>query len=366
MKYKIVGIIAILFADAALGMDLGQLYRRAQEEVAREQVLLISADEKQFRIFPEVAQQSPVLSDILSHMQGEETKTIPFSEIDGATLAAVVKIMQSADMHKDLVAKALLQAMDKDVPLKSDQIVPVLKALNFLDCMAGVRLIAYKMSRDKKALAAIEALIRTSQLSDNTIKEIGRIYYLLMRTDLKSIDENQLTFSVRDYLEYQPGVIPDRTWRIDEESLINLSNLRLGSVDGLDQLPYFKHATQLSLAGNQLKELPPTIFNGLNNMHRLYLDNNQLTQLPATLFQGLNNLEGLYLGNNQLTQLPTILLQGLNLTWLGLENNQLTQLPINLFHGLNNLQWLMLENNQLNDENKKILQDALPHVRIYF
>ncbi|XP_071956901.1 G-protein coupled receptor GRL101-like [Antedon mediterranea] len=58
-----------------------------------------------------------------------------------------------------------------------------------------------------------------------------------------------------------------------------------------------------SLWGNQISNLPADIFDGLNNLQRLFLENNQISNLPADIFDGLNNLQILQLQNNSITNI---------------------------------------------------------------
>ena len=208
-------------------------------------------------------------------------------------------------------------------------------------------------------------LIQSNQLSDDTAKQIAKIYYLITQKDLEGVDKKPIVtigFSIRDYLEYLPDVIKKRK----TETELDLSWLRLNDTDGLRDIPDINNLQYLLLYSNQLTQLPATLFNGLNNLREIYLYDNQLTQLPATLFNGLNNLQEVLLSNNQLTELLATLFNGLNnLQALLLNNNQLMELPAMIFNGFNNLRVLILFNNQLTDENKEQLRNALPGVNIF-
>jgi Leucine-rich repeat (LRR) protein len=222
-----------------------------------------------------------------------------------------------------------------------------------------------KMINRPTIIEQVIKLIQSNQLSDDTAKQIAKIYYLITQKDLEGVDKKpivKISFSIRDYLEYLPDVIKKRK----TETKLDLSGLRLNDTDGLRDIPDLNNLQKLYLHDNQLTQLPATLFNGLNNLQILYLYDNQLTELPATLFNGLNNLQILYLHDNQLTQLPATLFNGLNnLRYLSLSNNQLTELPGTLFNGLNNLQYLSLSNNQLTDANKEQIMNALPGVNIF-
>jgi Leucine-rich repeat (LRR) protein len=246
-----------------------------------------------------------------------------------------------------------------------------------------------KMINRPTIIEQVIKLIQSNQLSDDTAKQIAKIYYLITQKDLEGVDKKpivKISFSIRDYLEYLPDVIKKRK----TETKLDLSGLRLNDTDGLRDIPDLNNLQKLYLHDNQLTQLPATLFNGLNNLQKLYLHDNQLTQLPATLFNGLNNLQILYLYDNQLTELPATLFNGLNnlqllylydnqltelpatlfnglnnLQALLLNNNQLMELPATLFNGLNNLQYLSLSNNQLTDAKREQIRNALPGVDIF-
>ncbi|MDU9047689.1 MAG: COR domain-containing protein [Candidatus Electrothrix sp. Rat3] len=84
-------------------------------------------------------------------------------------------------------------------------------------------------------------------------------------------------------------------------------------------------ATELSLAGQGLTELPSQLFE-LTNLTHLDLSNIQLTEFPAELFQ-MTNLAVLGLNNLQLSSLPPELFQLTKLTVLSLWGNKLIRLP---------------------------------------
>ena len=57
-------------------------------------------------------------------------------------------------------------------------------------------------------------------------------------------------------------------------------------------------ATELYLGFNQLKRLPPGVFDGLSNLNKLYASNNLIEELEPGVFTGLTSLTELGLGNN--------------------------------------------------------------------
>ena len=321
---KVVMIITgLIFVMHATGMQPVQYLRNARQELVSSMIELVSAQDKSIFVPRESALHAATLATILNAaqeagaFQEAQTKSIPLRIIDTATLEIIGQIMHSADRHSQLKGKAFLEAISKEITINDKQIIPVLHACNFLDYAPGIRLIAMEMINKPAIINHVIKSIQTNQLSDDTAKQIAKIYYLITQKDLEGVDKKpivKISFSIRDYLEYLPDVIKKRK----TETKLDLSGLRLNDTDGLRDIP------------------------DLNNLRVLHLDNNQLTQLPATLFNGLNNLQILYL-----------------------YDNQLTELPATLFNGLNNLQYLSLSNNQLTDANKEQIMNALPGVNIF-
>ncbi|CAH3165135.1 unnamed protein product, partial [Pocillopora meandrina] len=61
---------------------------------------------------------------------------------------------------------------------------------------------------------------------------------------------------------------------------------------------------KLSLAGNQIEELPAGVFSNNNKLLNLSLEGNQIAELPAGVFSNNNKLLNLSLGYNQIKELP--------------------------------------------------------------
>jgi Leucine-rich repeat (LRR) protein len=386
-------ITGLISAMHATGMQLQQNNISSEQEQLPSMIELISAQDRSVFVPRESALQAATLATILNTMQGTfeeaQTKSVMLKEIATATLEIIGEIMKLADRHGQLKGKAFLDAINKEITINDEQIIPVLNACNFLDYAPGIRLIAMEMINKPAIINHVIKSIQTNQLSDDTAKQIAKIYYLITQKDLEGVDKKPIVtigFSIRDYLEYLPDVIKKRK----TETELDLSGLRLNDTDGLRDIPDLNNLQKLYLHDNQLTQLPATLFNGLNNLQKLYLHDNQLTQLPATLFNGLNNLQILYLYDNQLTELPATLFNGLNnlqllylydnqltelpatlfnglnnLQALLLNNNQLMELPATLFNGLNNLQYLSLSNNQLTDAKREQIRNALPGVDIF-
>lgn len=331
---------------------------------------LSSSDNQRITIPLQVALQSPTLADILRNFQESQTKSIPFTTINGDTLKTVVQIMKAFYSYKDLTGKARLDAVKKEIFINDSQVMLLLHAFDFLDFMPGIRLLIEHIIGEKSYLQhatnylynlmpgqtgskptvdQIIHLIRKGQLSDNTTNEIGQMYYLITKKDLLSIQTNRLSFSLQDYLDYLPEIIKHRLQNEGTNDVVlKLTELQLKDLEGFHKIPHLKSVKRLYLHTNKLVNIPADIFHGLTNLRIISLSHNRLTALPATIFHGLNNLEHIGLDYNQLSNLPQQLYQGLdNLRSLHIYNNQLTQLHPRLLTGLNNLNDLRLDHNQL-------------------
>lgn len=338
---------------------------------------LISSDNKTFTLPLEIAQQSPMLSVMLSQFGGKKTKTIKLTLINNITLKLIIKVMELFYKYGELKGKVLLDKVATEyqritrlmIPINNRQTLALLRAFDFLEFTPGIQLIARKISTNQFMIEQVMKLVHTKQLSTNTATEIGRMYYLITNKYLSDIDANDFRFSLRDYLDYKPELIKERSWHSVQ---LNLEELQLKDLDGLQDIPYLSNINFLDLTKNNLTKIPDlgamqlnnleylfishnplsylsaSCFNGLKNLTELNLGFNNLLQLPATIFQGLTKLKNLFLYYNHLSELPETLFKDLvNLKKLQLNSNQLTHLPPHIFDNLTNLQELDLSHNEL-------------------
>ncbi len=157
---------------------------------------------------------------------------------------------------------------------------------------------------------------------------------------------------------------------VNREGTIDLSNIGLKSLHGLNQVPDIKHVKMINLNNNQLSEIPANSFQGFINVEIISLSNNQIKSLPATIFDCCPKLREIWLDGNQLTTIPdlkklshlrklslnsnkidtidadtfvtTTLLEELELT-----DNNINTLPATVFDPLVNLRTLHLDDNKL-------------------
>ena len=108
----------------------------------------------------------------------------------------------------------------------------------------------------------------------------------------------------------------------------------------------------LLLSRSQISALRPGDFAGMSGLRILSLSDNDLTSLPEDIFDGLSNLRTLSLTNNDLTSLHRNTFEGLsNLGESGaivsLEGNELTYIDGGTFRDQQNLSTLFLRKNKL-------------------
>ncbi|XP_039629803.1 toll-like receptor 13 [Polypterus senegalus] len=107
--------------------------------------------------------------------------------------------------------------------------------------------------------------------------------------------------------------------------------------------------TSLELSWNGLEELSEGVFNGLNQLRRLFLSHNLLQAVPNLM--GLaTGLETLDLRNNQIEKIhPKDFAQLRNLRYLNLVGNKITAIQSQDLDGLHHLEQLKLGNNLILD-----------------
>ncbi len=157
-------------------------------------------------------------------------------------------------------------------------------------------------------------------------------------------------FSINDYLNSPVLINKIQITTRWGETQLNLSNMKINNLHGLQKIPNIDTVQILHLNNNQqLTIIQSKAFAGLTNLQTLYLvHNQQLSTILTDAFAGLTNLEVLYLENNQLSTIQSNAFADLtNLQTLYLNNNQLSTIQSNAFADLTNLQRLHLENNQL-------------------
>ncbi len=315
----------------AAGLNIISMEKQAQV------ITLVGPDNQEFQAPEEIALQSEQIKDLLA-MGGQEAtaKRIEFKNIPSKTLQDIAAFMWSVYLHKDLKGdKLLLDAVDKEV--KINDLIAFIKAADFLDLKIALTFAASRILADEKLTETVVKKIGTGELGTAVKNSIYT--YLLSGKEIKWDQiSGSFGFSVQDYLDYRPQV-----FQINDYGRLNLRNLAINNLAGLQNIPKKETIEDLDLGENRIKQIPAQAFAGLNNLGGLYLSSNQIQQISAQAFVGLNNLQMLYLSSNQIRQIPA-----------------------QAFAELNILQWLYLHNNPLSEETKTMLRTALPEVYIEF
>lgn len=149
--------------------------------------------------------------------------------------------------------------------------------------------------------------------------------------------------SVRDYLIHQPHIIEERTHR----KFLDLSDLNLTSLDGLEYVPDIQTITRLDLSKNDLNNLPNDSFRFMPQLRVLDLSINVIEKIEPTAFNNLQQLQELNLSNNRLTRISVEFGRLFSLKKLDLEENQISTIHDNAFRDLKNLETLDLADNDL-------------------
>lgn len=100
------------------------------------------------------------------------------------------------------------------------------------------------------------------------------------------------------------------------------------------------------LSSRRTQVLSDDMFSGSTNLREIFISSNRYTTVSENTFRGLVNLERLSLANNYLSALPEhVFIELKSLKELNLSRNRLQSLPIDLFFPLKGLVGLNLEYN---------------------
>ncbi|CAG5046448.1 unnamed protein product [Parnassius apollo] len=126
-----------------------------------------------------------------------------------------------------------------------------------------------------------------------------------------------------------------------------------------DTFFYSPLLTNISLAHNNIKNLPESLFNDQINLLELDLSFNNLKSLEAKLFSSLRSLERLNLCCNSISEISgSIFSPLLSLMYLNMENNKLKFISSNMFENSKRNMWISFALNELNFENKIVVNNS--------
>lgn len=306
-----------------------------------------------------VAFQSPVIKNAVLRAEGigEPVRFLKFDDISGVNLDIYVQAMRiMRDLHdKDPHTPISVEvaAIEKGVKFPEEmalgQLTELINQAAYLQLKGLVQVVARFIAR---AIHDCDMSRDDLQnISQEIVAQIARHYYLIYNQAIPGITI-PYGVSIRELL------VLNRLPEIPEYWEYDLSELRINSLDGLQDIPDIGKVKLLNLSHNELTEVKEGDFVGLGNLDELILSHNRLTKLPAKTFRGLGSLTSLVVSHNWIETMDVKALDGLgSLKRLDLSSNSLVDLAEQLFSGLGNMEWLSLANNNLNVLTTKSFRD---------
>lgn len=109
--------------------------------------------------------------------------------------------------------------------------------------------------------------------------------------------------------------------------------------------------TAIDLAHNQIEDIHPEAFSGIEKLEMLWLDHNNISSLPRRVFTNLPNLLILHLRSNHIQSLDTNLFwHNIKLTELSLNDNEISYVGDHVFDQLQQLDVLDVADNVIENE----------------
>ncbi len=169
------------------------------------------------------------------------------------------------------------------------------------------------------------------------------ILYCLIPFSLLCMDDTtKKNLSIQDLINQ--GTLP----QIRPNGALILENLKLTSLDGIENISNKNLVFVLILDNNLITELAPSAFNHFPNLAVLSIRNNPITFFPQGIFDKLHNLIFLVITATKITAFPPHVFDKLtNLQQLHIHNHNALSLPETIFDNLINLTYLSLSNNKL-------------------
>lgn len=162
------------------------------------------------------------------------------------------------------------------------------------------------------------------------------------------------SYTITYYLQNNPDLIASRM----HGKTLDLSGLKIDSLDGLLAIPGIKTIFNIILTHNLITQIKRTDFAGLSQLNTLDLSNNDIELLETDGFAELASLINLFLNNNRITRIEHDTFANLNnLKKLSLSHNRLTALHQKMFAGIPHLEELHLNDNAIADIEKHALAD---------
>lgn len=342
MNYRFKKIITCIFI--IIGFPLSAM------QVSHSQTIKITTSQASYDISLQVALQSQTIAHLIQDSYGMTAQNIviPLPDIiSPKTMAMAAQVMTSFYDHRNLIGKALLDAVEYDLSSihsrmleatrtfiyyiwnneisiylahQKEDMVNLLRAFDFFDFNLGLqfagRWIAKAMINDPKFEE--EIVNSGSSLSPYATLEIARFYSLFNETEAKSslqekrntwnigrsplpgFEDQDYGYSIRDYLDYTS----DFFLQVLKAVKGKMAFRALWSLDGLQLIPGILSVKRLDLSFNRLDSLLDiNTFLGFNNLEILDLHANDLETIDPVVFSPLINLRILDLRGNNLSEI---------------------------------------------------------------
>lgn len=320
-------------------------------------IKVFTSDEQVVEIPQKLAVQSSLIKNMLSDL-GEPDAPIPLPNVTAKNLFLILPLVTEINNEPDqeklkredgkyiaqliqpVISQALAKMNDQDLA----QMIYAAEYLDFEAIVNGAIRVMVEKALSQNPKTTIDSIIgkffSTTTLPQRAKDIITYQYQLVSNNNIREL-------SVADYIAING--MPKIQKSIFGTYNLSLSNKKLTSLEGIDQITSYTIIEYIDVSKNKLTTLPGNTFRGLSALKNINLSKNQLYDLYPTLFKNLTNLKVINLAENKLETLPEELLSNLTqLTGLYLSQNSLKTLPDQIFKDLNSLTNLNLSKNLLN------------------
>jgi hypothetical protein len=258
-------------------------------------------DKHQFEAPESIVVKSETIKEMREGCDNKDREIFLPGHIDPVLMNKVIEIMWSVHRHQSLNGRALLDAIASEVKLNNfdkpntfNKPFELLQLLSYLNFKEGMDFAARHIGATTH-LAYDHAKLKKFKLME-FLPTIARFFYLIKGNDLDEsmISKNHYGFSIRDYLDYQPHRI-----KVSKSGSLYLKELRLTSLEGLQDIQNIASVTNLDLSCNALTKIEDGSFKCMPQLLVLFLNNNNLNELNEKAFLGLPNLRIIDLYDNQ-------------------------------------------------------------------
>lgn len=340
-------------ASSILAMDVGALYRQTQdvlEQVPAGQVILVSAEGKEFELSQNIAEQSITLKGMIEDIGAN--RKINLANISNQTLAEIVNLLNSLHQHQNLQDKAFLDVLEKDITIKDP--FAILAAANYLDIKPIIELAARAIARQemisrKGHTYSINAGPLKKETHDKLFKifgndkqdiilRIAHYFFLLSGKKFTDIPENAYGFSIQDYLDYKPNntdeiiQIITRRQPVGQYIIVESDFKNVNSLKGLSTLATIKNYNFITLQDfslvSSIKEIDLA---GLDHIDSLVITNSGLKEIPVSALKQLPKLKHLVISESKIKVIPENMRELTKLFLFSLEKSEIIEFPNPIF-----------------------------------